>query len=203
MTDLPVNQDHSRPLNGEADASGAPVEGSHAGVDLLADIPGGAETNWVVLQTRARCEKKISSICGTRGIAVYLPLRTQAHRYGGRERQFSSPLFRGYVFALADAKACRYLAQQRDVARVLKPEEPARLLHQLRQVRDALDTVDLPEVLPYIETGRTVRVNNGSLRGLEGVVQRWQGKTRVILNVEMIGQAVAMEIDPLHLDPVA
>ena len=170
--------------------------------DPLDDAHSSMTEDWAVVQTRARCEKKIAALCAKDGVKTYLPLRTKTHRYGARERSFSSPLFPGYVFARADRTACRDLLQQRDVARVLRPADPARLLHQLRQIRDALDKADLPEVLPFLQEGRTVRVCGGSLAGLEGVVARWQGTTRVFLNVEMIGQSVALEVDPQLLEPV-
>lgn len=172
------------------------------GDDVLATPAPGGDAAWVVLQTKARCEKKLAAWCRAHDITIYLPLRTRTHRYGARERSFSSPLFPGYVFALTDAETGHQAIQQREVARVLRPTDSDQLLRQLRQVRDALESVDLPEVLPFIREGRPVRINAGKLRGVEGVVERWEGKTRVFLNVEMIGQSVALEVDPRHLDPV-
>ena len=58
------------------------------------------------------------------------------------------------------------------------------------------------EVMPYLEKGKWVRVKSGPLKGLEGIVQRMKGKTRVVLNVDMIKQAVAMEIDSSILAPL-
>ena len=49
--------------------------------------------------------------------------------------------------------------------------------------------------------GNRVRVTSGPLRSLEGVIQRVKGQTRVIINVDMIRQAMAVEVDSAVLEP--
>lgn len=64
-----------------------------------------------------------------------------------------------------------------------------------------LASQDLVEVMPFLERGRRVRVTAGPLRGLEGMVQRVKGRTRIVLNVDMIRQAVSIEVDSACLGP--
>lgn len=156
---------------------------------------------WLVAHARPRCEKKIVQFCGQQGMPSYLPLRTKIHRYGARERAFSSPLFPGYVFCVADPAQRSLLAQNRYAAHVLDVVNQAQLVGQLRQIDLALASGDVMEVMPYLEAGRRVRVLAGPLKGMEGLVLRSKSRTRIVINVDMIRQAVAMEVDSAWLGP--
>jgi len=175
-----------RPVDGEADVL-HPAE------------PGSA---WVVVHTRPRCEKKIVSFCAEHGMASYLPLLRKVHRYGSREKVFSSPVFSGYVFCIVRNDRRAFLRQNRHVANVLLVSDQEKLVNQLRAIRTALESGRQVEVMPYLERGGRVRVTAGPLRGLEGRVLRMKGATRVIVNVDMIRQAVAVEVDSSNLAPV-
>lgn len=167
--------------------------------DILQMPPAGRF--WTVLHTRPRCEKKVVDFCTRTGVPVYLPLRKKVHRYGARERVFLSPLFPGYTFCIVSQPERSTLRQNRHVANVLDVVDQGKLVEQLRQVRQALEVGDVAEVMPYLEQGRHVRVTGGALKGLEGIVVRVKGKTRVVLNVDMIRQSVAVEVDSAWLAP--
>jgi transcriptional antiterminator RfaH len=156
---------------------------------------------WCVAHTRPRCEKRVVEFCGRQALPAYLPLRRRLHRYGGRERVFFSPLFPGYAFCLADQQQRLTLKQNRHVANVLTVVEQEKLIAQLRQIRRALELGDAAEVLPYLQEGKPVRVKGGTFKGLEGVVVRVKGKTRVVLNVDMINRSMAVEVESDLLEP--
>jgi len=158
--------------------------------------------SWVVLHARPRCEKKIVDFCGRNDMPVYLPLRRKSHRYGSRERSFDSPLFPGYTFCVATPQQRSLLRQNRYVANLLEVADQAKLVDQLQQIATALDVGDVVEVMPYLEAGKQVRVTGGPLKGLEGIVARIKGKTKVVISVDMIRQSVAMEVDSSYLSPV-
>jgi hypothetical protein len=167
--------------------------------DLLQPAPPGQ--HWFVLHARPRCEKKVAVYVGLQGAPAFLPLRRRAHRYGARLRTFTSPLFTGYLFACGDVNLQARLRQNRHVARLLEVPDQATLLGQLGQIRMALELGDLVEVLPYLEVGRRVRVSQGPLRGLEGIVQKVRDRTRMVINLDIIRESVAVEIDSTLLDP--
>jgi transcription antitermination factor NusG len=160
-----------------------------------------AEMAWVVVHARPRCEKKIADYLQRQGLRSYLPLRRKTHRYGNRERIFLSPLFSGYLFCVLGNAQHATVAQNRYVANVLDVLDQASLVDQLRQVEAALAAGQITEVLPYLVSGHRVRVSHGPLRGVEGVIQRVKGQTRVIINVDMIRQAMAVEVDSAMLEP--
>lgn len=165
------------------------------------DVPTPEGSAWCVVHARPRAEKQVAAFCLRQALPHYLPLRTKTHVYGGRRRTFQSPLFPGYVFCCSDVVERSTLRQNRHVANVLETSDQAGLLRQLRQVEVALQAGQIVDVLPYLEAGRRVRVTAGPLKGLEAVVLRGKGRTRIVINVEMVQQGVVAEVDGDCLAP--
>lgn len=157
---------------------------------------------WVVAHARPRCEKKLAAAAGRMGCVVYLPVQTKVHRYARRERRFESPLFSGYLFCQGDAAQRQWVRQNQYCANLLEVVDQAGLVAQLRHLQQALSSGLQLEVMPYLESGRRVRVTSGPLRGFEGLVVRVQGRTRVLLNIDMIRQSAAVEMDSALLAPL-
>lgn len=174
-------------------------ETSHQPPELFS-IPDG-DRAWAVLHVRPRCEKKAADYCKRNELPWYLPLRKKVHKYGSRERSFWSPLFPGYVFCVVTPVQKSEVRQNRYVANLLDVVDQKTLVGQLRQIDRALTVGDTVEVMPYLEAGRRVAVTSGPMKGLEGFVLRVKGRTRVIINVDMIQQSVAVEVDSSWLSP--
>jgi transcription antitermination factor NusG len=54
---------------------------------------------------------------------------------------------------------------------------------------------------PYLKVGRRVRVRSGPMAGLSGILVRRKDKFRVVLSVDLIRQAVALEVDMADVEP--
>lgn len=158
-------------------------------------------SRWIVVHTRPRSEKKLLKYCEERGIFGYTPLLTRVHRYGNRRREFSSPMFPGYVFCVVDARELQSVRQSRYTARVLPVPDQEVMARQLVSVQIALETNEILEVLPFLEAGRAVRIASGPLKGAEGVVHRVKGRTRVLLQVDLIQQSVVVDVDSRDVVP--
>lgn len=160
------------------------------------------EGRWVVLKTRPRCEKRVEHHCRTLGLTVYLPLRAKTHHYGARVRAFSSPLFPGYLFCVMSPDQRIAILESKRVARILEAADQGELVRQLNHIATALKSEEFVDVMPFLEQGRRVVVTSGRLKGVEGIVQHLKGKTRVVINIEMIQQAVAVEVNASDLGAV-
>src|ERR1700731_3327694 len=55
---------------------------------------------------------------------------------------------------------------------------------------------------PYLELGQRVRVNYGTLSGLEGILVNVKGNHRVVVSVTLLQRSVAMEVDSAWLSPI-
>jgi transcription antitermination factor NusG len=158
---------------------------------------------WWVLHTKPRCEKKMDQWLAAEGMDHYLPTRTKLRIYPGKRVRFEHPLFAGYTFGAFTLLQRNAVYGSGHAAAVLEVVDQPRFLSELDAIRRALDAGLGVEDCPYLGVGRRARITAGKLRGLEGIVVRRSGRTKLILSVELLQRSVAMEIEPDWLEPLA
>jgi transcription termination/antitermination protein NusG len=155
---------------------------------------------WHVLHVKSRQEKALSDDLQIRGIAHFLPLIRQPRLYGRRKAVVEVPLFPGYLFLKGTLEDAYTADRTGRVARVIQVNDQERISGELSSVRVAL-TQDGPlDPYPYLKEGLRVRVRYGPLEGLEGFIESKHKRDRLIIQVEVLGQAVSMEIDGASLE---
>lgn len=172
-------------------------------IDSLCDLPAtqrvalwaGNDGGWHVLHVRPRCEKKMAAYCTNARLQCYLPLRLERKKYQRRQVEVQKPLFPGYVFARFRPEQRIFILQSGQIARILEVKDQLKFISEIEQIRKALETDPGLRACPAITTGMMVRITEGPFAGLEGIVIKSKGCARVILNVDMIGQGVAIEVD--------
>jgi transcription antitermination factor NusG len=158
--------------------------------------------DWHVLYVKARCEKKAAAHCARHHLDAYLPLRRETRIYQRRRVTVDKPVFQGYVFARFSPAQRADLMRSHAVLSVIDVEDQARFLRELDQVRLALNVDPTLGVERVLKPGRRVRITSGPFMGLEGTVRTVRGTTRVMLAVEMIGQAVVVDAETALLEPL-
>ncbi|MDX2226176.1 MAG: transcription termination/antitermination NusG family protein [Verrucomicrobiae bacterium] len=169
--------------------------------DFFSKNPGSGLGCFVV-HTRPRVEKKAAELASSLGRPVFLPLyeKPQQRRSGrGRVRHYRTrfPLFPGYLFArltAEDVKNERLRAHVAGMIPVTALEEPV-LLRQLQQVKTALEGPYTLEPYEYLKTGATVSVSMGPLKGLEGYVVCHKDRQTFVVQVDLVGRAVSIDVD--------
>ena len=151
--------------------------------------------HWKVLFVKPRTEKKISEYCELYGIHYYLPLRQKTRIVQRRKVTVHLPLFPGYVFVRLLPSQRLLMLQTNLLVRILEPLNPRKLLRNLVMVRRALRINPQVHATRPLAKGMRVKIMAGPFKGIEGLVTRIASKTRVILNVEMIGQAITVETE--------
>jgi transcriptional antiterminator RfaH len=156
---------------------------------------------WHVLHVRPRCEKKMAEYAARHGLPHDLPLRQETKIYQRRKVTVWKPVFPGYVFVVFAPLERLAVLKSNVIVRILEAPDQAQLVHELEQVRQALAVDPTLDACGAFTRGRRVLIGAGPFQGLEGVVQTVRGKTRVLLNVDMIGRAVAVEVAIEALEP--
>lgn len=164
---------------------------------VMTEIPA-----WHVIHVKPRCEKKLADYCARHAITCDLPLREETKIYQRRRVTVLKPVFAGYVFVCFPIAEKLTLLKSNTVVRVIDVEDQTTLIRELRQIREALTIDPTLDACAAFQAGRRVSIRSGPFQGLEGVVQVLKGKTKVVLNIEMIGQALAVEVGVELLDPV-
>jgi transcription antitermination factor NusG len=78
---------------------------------------------------------------------------------------------------------------------LIEVKDQQKLIKELVQIEQALRAGAPLVPHKYIKTGQKCRVIAGPLLGLQGVVVKTKGATRLVLQVDLLGQAASVEID--------
>lgn len=161
----------------------------------------GDEPQWYVTHVKPRCEKKLAEYCVRHHVAADLPLREETKIYQRRRVTVQKPVFPGYVFVQFASAEKATVLKSNAIVRIIEVRDQAKLIRELSQINEALAVDPTLDACAAFQTGRRVSIRSGPFQGLEGVVQTVKGKTKVVLNVEMIGQALAVEVGMELLEP--
>jgi transcription antitermination factor NusG len=107
------------------------------------------------------------------------------------------PLFPGYVFVrLAMCDRLRVVQIPSVVRLVGFGGLPTALPDtEVDVMRSGLSQGLRADPHPYLAVGRRVRVRSGPLAGAQGILLRRKGNFRVVISVELIQRAVAVDVD--------
>lgn len=158
---------------------------------------------WWCLTTTARAEKAVSRRLYAEKVPFYCPtIGKRVRSPSGRLRESFVPLFPSYLFVAGDESSRTAALRTNKISRSQAVADPGQLVQDLRRIYLAIAAgVPLtPEA--RIATGDRVRVRHGPFAGVEGVVLRREGKTRLLLSVRFIDQGVSLEIDEALLECV-
>ncbi len=161
--------------------------------DLLTHPVNG--TSWWVAHTRSRREKSLAGVLERTGIGYFLPFRKRRQPSRNRTRHSTVCLFPGYLFFCGDALARMAAIRSHHVTRILSVPDPVRLVGELLQIHKALLSGYCLYPQGVFTKGMRVRVKQGPLEGIEGVIDQRRGAGRLLLRVSFIGQAVGLDVN--------
>ncbi len=156
-----------------------------------------APSLWYAVQVKTTHEKRVTSLFAQQGYDWFLPLFEARRRWSDRVVRVGLPLFPGYVF-------CKFVAIQRmpilttpsvlGIAGIGKTPAPIDET-EIDAIRRAVESGLSLAPHPFLEVGRKVRINAGSLEGLEGLIEDVRHRDRLILSVTLLQRSVAVDID--------
>jgi transcription antitermination factor NusG len=158
--------------------------------------PLSVDGSWWALYTISRREKELMRRLMAAEIPFYAPLvRQQKRSPGGRMRSSYVPLFNGYVFLHGDEEHRRVALATQCVSRCLTVTDECGLVRDLRQVRQLIAANAPLTHESRLVAGQRIRVCEGVLAGLEGVVTKRHGIRRLLVAVEFLQQGASIQID--------
>jgi transcription antitermination factor NusG len=189
-------------MQSHSESNWAVTNGAWAGgIELPAEyrVP-----HWYAVYTCPRHEKSVALQMERQHVPSFLPLYKSVRRWKDRRKQLELPLFPGYVFVQLALKDRLQVLQTSGVVQLVSVNgKPAPLADlEVEALRTALARNIVAEPHPYLRLGRRVRVGNGPLAGLEGILVRRKDRFRVVLSVHLIERSVAVEVDESEIQPV-
>lgn len=160
---------------------------------------------WYAIYTRHKHEKKVAKSLTSKGFQIFLPVYATAHRWQDRTKLLWLPLFPCYVFFKGGLERRLDLVTTPGIhALVSSAGRPAAIPHQeIDAIRRTVESGARVEPHPVLKCGVSVRVKTGPLAGVQGILLRKKNLCRLVLSVEMLGKAVAIEVDASQVERVS
>ncbi|MBN2830380.1 MAG: hypothetical protein JXR56_08685 [Candidatus Cloacimonetes bacterium] len=163
--------------------------------ELLGDLtPSSGDVKWSVIRTKHRMEKKLAEYAHKLGIHYYLPMTDSIKTYQYRKVKFTKPLFTGYIFIKTNYEGMKHIYNSGCVSTVLKIPSEKQLLDELQSLYNYRSRGAIMVPREYLEKGVEVVIEKGPFKGLKGYLESISNSNKLILNVDLLHQAVEITV---------
>ncbi|MEQ1756825.1 MAG: UpxY family transcription antiterminator [Vicinamibacterales bacterium] len=166
-------------------------------------VDASSEARWFAIWTRSRHEQVVYDQLTRKQIDVFLPTVPSWSRWRDRTKLIHKPLFPGYCFARFDPRERMPVIKCTGVVNIVSNQgEPAAIPeHEIDGIRLLVGSELAYDSCPFIKEGAMVEVTHGPLKGVCGRLVKKGAHARLILSVDLIGQAVSVVVDAADVRP--
>ena len=163
---------------------------------------------WHVLWTRSHCEQLVHDQLIAKGFHLFLPRTNLWSKQRGRQRLAPVPMFPGYLFLRHAMDKMSYVEvrKARGLVEILggRWDQLAAVPTSEVAAIEKVDQARLPAFPhPYLRQGDRVRITEGPLVDVEGLLVRLNAKKGVLLlSVHLLQRSIAVEVDCTRAVPV-
>jgi len=161
--------------------------------------------DWYAVYVRSRHEFVTADELTRKGIETYLPVVKKVSQWKDRKKQIEYPLFPGYVFVRVPVYPGAFLDVLKTRGAVafvsLEPGTPTPVAAaEIDSLRILIGSGREIDVHPWLKEGMRVRIKNGPLANVEGVLNRKENECIFSVNVELLGRCVAVKVTPQDIE---
>lgn len=165
------------------------------------------EPQWFAVNVRSRHEFHVLERLTIKGVKAFLPTVEKLRRWKDRKKLVKFPLFPGYLFVHIPKRT-------KDILNVLKingavnllsgaPGEPVPVPdEQITSLIKAVESNEPLDPYPYLKEGQRVRIMQGPMRGVEGMLVQKAGRHMLVLSVDILTQGVALSINASDVERI-
>ena len=155
------------------------------------------ETQWFALQVDVKKAAMTTAHLQHKGYETFTPCYTFVRRWCDRKRNAELPLFPGYMFARLDPRNRLPVLVTPGVYGIVScGKQPVPLADsEITSLKEVMQS-GLPfGPWAFLAKGEKVTITRGALAGLTGIVVEVKKTLRVVLCIDLIQRAVAVEVD--------
>jgi transcription antitermination factor NusG len=160
---------------------------------------------WYALWVKSRCENTVASHLQARGYESFLPLYKCQRRWSDRFKEIELPLFPGYVFSQFNPLNRLPILSIPGVFHVVGVGKTPVPIDEseIATIQAAVKSGLASQPWPFLQVGHKVRIENGPLCGLEGILLDFRGGQRLVISVTLLQRSVAVQVDGAWVRPVS
>ena len=162
-----------------------------------------SDPRWFALWTRSRHEQVVREQLEQKGYDAFLPTIPKWSRWKDRKKKIDWPLFPGYCFARFDPLDRMPILKCTGVVTIVSFDNEIAPIPdgEIDGIRRLVQSDLQYDPCPLIHEGMMVEVIHGPLKGVYGRLLRKGSHARLVLAVDLIGQAVSVEVDAADVRP--
>lgn len=158
-----------------------------------------AQPNWFAVYTYPKAEKLVYRRILEMGVEAFLPLHQVVRQWSDRKKQIEVPLFPNYVFVRTTLKRQYELGRIHGLVRFITCDDrpvsiPEKVINDIKKLM--VSDVQVYENAISYKVGESVKVVNGQFAGTEGYLVSINGKSRLVVHIEVLQRLVSLEVDP-------
>ena len=153
--------------------------------------------SWFAVRTRSNFESRTAMCLREQSFTILCPTYKVSRKWSDRTKVVNTPLFPGYLFCLLHLN---------DRAAVLKTpgvvdfvafgNKPLPIAEEeISAVRKITSSQLIYGPCPFLKTGDRVTIERGALAGVEGILTKIKNACRLVVSINVLQRAVAVEID--------
>jgi transcription antitermination factor NusG len=168
---------------------------------LRISLPGNPLSRWFAAFTLCHHENRVARQLQERDVEYFLPTYEKVSQWRDRRVKLKQPLFPGYLFVRVSAvQRKEVLCAPGVVSLVGPPGRPVEIQpNEIWKLQAAIENAPV-EPIDYLKIGERVRIQDGPLRGLSGILYRKSNKLRMVISVEAIMRSYLVEVDQALLE---
>lgn len=163
-----------------------------------------SDLRWFAVTVNPKSEFVTAAALQKKGLGSFLPTYQARHAWSDRNKELKLPLFPGYLF-------CRFSRLQR--TQVLQTPGVRSIVafggvpapvpdYEIEYLQKAIEGGVQITPCDFIEVGRSVRIRDGALQGVEGILLGTKKDCRLILSVTLLQRSVSLVLDACLVSPL-
>jgi len=159
--------------------------------------------SWFAVKVRTSAEARVELNLREKCESTFLPTYLECRHYSDRVKQVNTALFPGYLFCRFNPYRRLPILQTPGVQQVVGdsagpiPVDDSEILSLQKAVTQNVSA----RPWPFLNRGDRVRIEYGSLAGVEGILVYEKGSHLVVLSVELLQRSVAIQIERSWIRP--
>lgn len=160
---------------------------------------------WYALHVQPRYEKAVASGLRTRGYEDFLPTYACMRRWSDRIQKVKMALFPGYLFCRFDADHRLPILTIPGVIHIVGTGKLPRPVeeHEITALQTVVASGLLLEPWPFLQAGQRVKIQDGPLRNVEGILSEIGDRGKLIVSITLLQRSVAVMIDRSWITPIS
>ena len=163
----------------------------------------GENSRWFAVRTANGRERAVATQLQAKGIEEFLPIYRTRRQWSDRTKELELPLFPGYLFCRFDFNNRLPILITPGVKAIVgfgKAPTPVPD-DEIDDLRRVVATGAVHPHHQYLTVGERVRIREGSLAGVEGILVDIKNSWRIVISVDLLQRSVAVELDRAAIEP--